>query len=184
MQIRRSSFPPDVDLPPCPFDHEKKPCLHRHGYYERYSQPEGSAKTPIARFFCTLTGRTLSVLLDTFFPYRPIEVDAVEAHFDQLSETEKPRTEDARIDDEAQDNAPAPSERRRDSLLRAWLRFCSSSRIESLKAFFGQRLPLTNSVRELWSAMRQTGGSLRQILLDLAEEGRSLFGDYQCLRAD
>jgi hypothetical protein len=31
--------------------------------------------------------------------------------------------------------------------------------------------------------MRQVSGSLENLLLDLAREGKSLLGDYRCLRA-
>jgi hypothetical protein len=185
MQIRRSSFPSDAEVPPCPFDHEEGPCLYPHGFYKRYSHQKGTAKTRIFRFFCKLIGRTVSVLPDSFFPYRQIGVKAVETHFDRLSETEMPQSEDAQSEDaEAQDTAPASSEENKAALTRAWLQFCLSSRIESLKDFFGQRLPLTNSIRELWSAIRQTGGSLKQILLELASKGKSLLGDYRCLKVD
>ena len=66
MQIRRASFPVDTVQPPCPFDHEDQRCLHRHGHYERYAQPEGSRKTRIQRFLCKFTGKTVSVLPDVF----------------------------------------------------------------------------------------------------------------------
>lgn len=85
MQVRRSSFLPEASFPRCPFDHEKRPCLQRHGFYERFSQAEGAAKTRIPRFLCVLTGRTLSVLPDDFLPFRAIGVPAVQRHFEALT---------------------------------------------------------------------------------------------------
>lgn len=169
MQIRRPSFPADSPLPPCPFDHEDRPCLQKHGHYKRYSQPDGSSKTRIPRLLCKFTGKTVSVLPDQFLPYRSVNVPAVQEHFDQLSGT-------------TQDAAPAQSEVRLGCLIRAWKRFSHTDRVIRLTDFFGQRLPRVNSPQALWNAMRNAAGQLSQILLELAEQGKSLLGDYRCLK--
>ena len=168
MQIRRTSFPVDAPQPPCPFDHEDLPCLHRHGYYERYAQPEGSRKTRIQRFLCKFTGKTVSVLPEALLPYRSINVPDVQEHFDRLVST--------------QDQAPlTQSEVFRDYLSRVWKRFSKTDRVSSLTDFFGQRLPRIASPQALWKAMRLAAGNLSRILLELAAQGKSLLGDYRCL---
>lgn len=169
MQIRRSSFPVEAPHPPCPFDHEDQPCLHRHGHYERYAQPEGSGKTRIQRFLCKFTGKTVSVLPDTLLPYRSINVPDVQEHFDQLAASTPKQA------------SPAQSETVRDHLDRTWKRFSATDRATSLTDFFGQRLPRTASPQALWNAMRHAAGNLSQILLELASQGKSLLGDYRCL---
>lgn len=169
MQIRRASFPSDSPRPPCPFDHEDQPCLQKHGHYERYSQPEGSSKTRIPRFLCKFAGKTVSVLADTFLPYRSIKVPVVQEHFDQLFNI-------------AQAVPPAHSGPDQSALTRTWKRFCETDRATSLADFFGQRLPRTLSPRTLWKAIRHTAGDLSQILLELATAGKSLLGDYRCLK--
>ena len=169
MQIRRASFPTNSSQPPCPFEHEDLPCLHQHGHYTRFSQPEGSGESRIPRFLCKFTGKTVSILPDQFLPYRPINLPVVQAHFDQLA-------------DATQDPDPEPCRVKRGCLIRAWKRFTSTERKLSLIDFFGQRLPRTNSPQDLWNAMRHAAGHLSQILLELAVHGKSLLGDYQCLK--
>ena len=169
MQIRRASFPTNSSQPPCPFEHEDLPCLHKHGHYERYSQPDGSGESRIPRFLCKFTGRTVSILPDQFLPYRPVNLPVVQAHFDQLAEA-------------TQDPDPESCLIQRGCLIRAWKRFTSTERKLSLTDFFGQRLPRTSSPQALWKAMRQAAGNLSHILLELASQGKSLLGDYRCLK--
>lgn len=169
MQIRRSSFPFEASEPPCPFDHESKPCLQRHGHDERYAQPEGSRKTRIQRFLCKFTGKTVSVLPDALLPYRSINVPDLQEHFDRLTASTQEQA------------PPAQSEAVRDYLARASKRFSRTDRATSLADFFGQRLPRTTSPHALWKAMRHAAGNLSQILLELAVQGKSLLGDYRCL---
>src|SRR5690606_35752845 len=118
MQIRRASFPANLSQPQCPFDHEKRPCLQKHGYYERYSQLDGCGKTRIQRFLCKFTGKTLSILPDQFLPYRLVNVALVQAHFDQIA-------------DSTSDDDPAECEVQRGCLRRAWKRFASTGRMIS-----------------------------------------------------
>ncbi len=174
MQIRHASFPAG-SLPPCPFDHEPEVggCLQNHGHYKRYAHPEGATTIRIPRLLCKLTGKTISILPDGMLPYRAISAGAVEDHFDRLSSTGSPQT-----------NGPdraAHSETVHACLRRSWRRFSSARRVASLTDFFGQRLPRMESAAALWKAIRDTAGELGQILLELARQGRSLLGDYQCL---
>lgn len=181
MQIRHGSIPAG-SLPPCPFGHELAVggCLQRHGHYERYAHPESSKTVRIQRLLCKFTGKTLSVVPDGMLPYRAIGVRAIQAHFDTLSGNGPPRKEDKQKD--AAPDGPAQSETVRACLRRSWLRFSSVRRAASLTDFFGQRLPRTESPAALWKAIRDTAGELGRILLELAREGKSLLGDYQCLR--
>ena len=119
MQIRRASFPTETSLPPCPFDHEKQQCLHRHGHYKRYAQPTGPRKTPIPRFLCKFTGKTVSVLPETFLPYRSINVPDVQEHFDQLTSTQE-------------QIPPAQNTTDREHAVRAWERFSEKDRTTRL----------------------------------------------------
>ncbi len=177
MQIRHASFPAGA-LPPCPFDHEPEAggCLQNHGHYKRYAQPEGTNTIRIARLRCKFTGKTISILPDGMLPYRAISVRAVEEHFDTLSGI-GPAPEG---ENDAPD-VPARSERVQACLSRSWRRLSSTPRVASLTNFFGQRLPRTESATALWKAIRATAGRLGQILLELARQGKSLLGDYQCL---
>lgn len=172
MQIRQSTC--SSSSPQCPFDHEDHArCLDRHGYYERYADSCGDQKVRIQRFYCRLVGKTLSILPDHMLPYRALPVPSVEEHFDQQCG-----------DDRAKRQPSAQSEVEVGCLQRAWHRFTSPSRRQSLTEFFGQRLVLTNTAAELWSAMRHSAGELTGILVELAREGRSLLRDYRCLSAN
>jgi hypothetical protein len=176
MQLRRSSFPSEDALPCCPFGHEEVPCLHRHGNYERYSGPEGDLKIKIFRFLCKFAGKTVSVLDDDLLPYRSVPVSCVEGDFDQRADPCAAAAESGRSE--------VRSEVVQGCLERAWRRFSDESRRLSLAGFFGQRIVLTSTAGELWQAIRQTAGKLPDILLQLASRGKSLLGDYRCLRPD
>ena len=172
MQLRRSSFPPEDALPRCAFGHEEVPCLHRHGWYERYASCNGDSKIKILRFLCKFTGKTISVLADHLLPYRSIHVSCVEEDFDRRANPSG--APDA--PDEPEHNALVQG-----CLKRAWRRFSDQSRHLSLAGFFGQRIALTSTAGELWQAIRQAAGKLPDILLQLASQGKSLLGDYRCL---
>ncbi len=180
MQIRHGSIPAH-SLPSCPFEHARGAgrCLQRHGYYERYAHPESARTVRILRLLCKFTGKTLSILPDGMLPYRAIGVRALQDHFDVLSGLAGPGP--ARKDEMDALDGPAQSETLRAGLRRAWLRFGCARRAASLTNFFGQRLARSASPAALWKAIRDTAGELAQILLELAREGKSLLGDYQCL---
>jgi hypothetical protein len=169
MQIRRSSYPDTDTLPPCAFQHEDLPCLHRHGFYSRFAGPKGGQLIKIFRFLCKFTGKTVSVLPDHLFPYRSVHVACVEEDFDLRSEPSCPTSNSEQC------------ELVQSCLRRAWHRFAGQSRRQSLTEFFGQRMPLTNTAEDLWKAIRDTAGKLTEILLELASQSKSLFGDYRCL---
>lgn len=125
----------------------------------------------VLRFLCKFTGRTISLLPDHLLPYRAVHVCEVQEDFDRRS------------------GLPSkPAQPKQDTILkgclrRAWQRFRTSERQQALTTFYGQRIPLSNSPQALWQAIRQTSASLEGLLLDLAREGKSLLGDYRCLRA-
>lgn len=173
MQIRRSSFPSTDSAPPCCFCDHGPGCLVRHGNYKRFAGPVGPQLIKIPRFLCKFAGKTISVLPDHLFPYRPVEVSVVEDDFDRRS---------------GRDLEPPPPEPQGPVLMgclrRAWRRFADQGRRQSLTEFFGQRIALTSTAEELWRAIRHTAGKLGHILLELARQGKSLFGDYRCLRPD
>ncbi len=170
MQIRQSSC---TSAPPqCPFNHEEQTsCLHRHGHYERFADTHSGLRVRIQRFYCRFTGRTVSILPDKMLPYRALAVRSIQEHFDQQCHDPNEHTGNPSI---------PKSSVERGCLRRAWHRF-SNHRRQSLTDFFGQRLPLTNTAQELWQAIRHTAGELADILVELAREGKSLFGDYCCL---
>jgi hypothetical protein len=166
MQIRQSTF--QANQFKCPFDHDKSEgCLHKHGHYKRYANAHDDTKVTILRHLCRFTGKTISILPNEMLPYWPVSVTEVEDHFDQQSA-------------EAAHTAPAI-----EAPKRAWNRFSSAQRQQSLTAHFGQRLPLVGGrPGSLWQAIRRTGGSLCDILCELAQVGKSLLGDYRCLNAN
>ncbi len=177
MQIRQSTC--SSSYPRCPFDHKNHArCLDRHGYYERYADTCGDQKIRIQRYYCRLVGKTLSVLPDHMLPYRAVPVPSVEKHFDQQCGNDRVA---ARA---AQCQPATKSEVEVGCLQRAWHRFTSRSRRQSLTDFFGQRLALTNTAAELWSTIRHAAGELTGILVELAREGKSLLRDYRCLSAN
>ena len=163
MQIRLSIF--ESGHFRCPFGHEEgEPCLIKHGSYQRYASSRGIDKVSIPRLLCKFTGKTLSILPDVMLPYWSLPVPELDEHFQQLST--------------ASAESPAAT---CEQAQRAWKRFARFERLQSLRLFFGQRLPMANSPTEIWQAIKHTGGSLTQILRELAEAGKSLLGDYQCL---
>ncbi len=177
MQIRRSSYPATDEFPPCAFDHEEGQCLHRHGNYKRFADVEGDAQITVMRFLCKYAGRTISVLPDHLLPYRTVHLPCVEEDFDQRC---APPSQGGQDDG----NNANGSEIKKGCLRRAWCRFADQSRRQSLTEFFGQRIALTNTAEELWRAIRLTAGNLGEILLELALHGKSLLGDYRCLKAN
>ena len=166
MQIRQSIFQSNQFK--CPFGHkETEHCLHKNGNYRRYANANGDSEVTIQRFLCKFTGRTISILPDSMLPYCAVPVTEVEDHFDQRSAHGEDTTSSAR---------QAPE--------RAWNRFSSGPRLQSLTEYFGQRLPLEGTPRSLWQAIKRTGGTLHNILCELAQAGKSLLGDCRCLRAN
>ena len=143
--------------------------MHRHGSYKRYKKPEGTEEFPLERFLCPPCGHTVSVLPLGRLPYRPVEVERLQGHFDAQAGTS------AGLD-------PPPEVIEAGCLQRAWKRFLT--RADSLKDAFGQMLPTgLQTAQQLWKQLRRAVGSAEAILRFLAQHcKRSLLGDYACLR--
>jgi hypothetical protein len=143
--------------------------MHRHGSYKRYEKPTGGETFAMERFVCPVCGHTVSVLPANRLPYRPLEADRLQGHFDAQAEVGT-----------GLDPPPEPIEA--GCLQRAWNRFLT--RVNVLQDAFGQILPAAlHSPRQLWKELRQGVGSAEQIMRFLARScKRSLLGDYACLR--
>jgi len=111
----------------------------------------------------------VSLIPAAALPYRPLEVDRLEAHLDQKAEV-------------GSGPDPPPDQTEAGCLKRAWSRFCARS--GPLQQAFGQRLPaMIQHPSHLWLEMRRLLASLQDILRWLAQTRNiSLLGDYRCLR--
>ena len=143
--------------------------MHRHGCYQRYQQPKGGEQFAMERYLCPPCGHTVSVLPANRLPYRPLEVERLQGGFDAQAEV------GTGLD-------PPPEAIEAGCLQRAWNRFLT--RVNLLKASFGQRLPAElHTAQQLWKALRRGVGSAEAMLRFLARScQRSLLGDYACLR--
>jgi hypothetical protein len=121
------------------------------------------------RYVCLPCGHTVSVLPVNRLPYRPLEVERLEGHFDAQAGTS------TGLD-------PPPELIEAGCWQRAWKRFLT--RVDPLKDVFGQILPAgLQTAQQLWKQLRRAVGSAEDILRFLAQHGkRSLLGDYACLR--
>jgi hypothetical protein len=164
MQIRACSF--TGDRPRCFLNPGHK--VHSHGSYERYANCNDNQMEAIARFLCVPCGRTISVLLAHFLPYRPVPVSLVEKYFD------------AQVNP-GQSQEPPVTEKEAGCLKRAWIRF--DQRMTALAAVLGQMLQIrVCAPKPFWLALRRLG-NLPDILLRLANPfNTSLLHDYLCLR--
>ena len=162
MQVRQSSV--RGDRPECPIERGHR--VHSHGSYKRHRKADGAEKEKIPRWLCVVCGGTISVLLDTMVPYRPVGTDLIEEWFDAAFRSRAP---------------PKVTENERGCLERAVARF--SQRIPSLTEVLGQMIePLSPMAAQLWIALRKVG-KLPEILRLLAEDFKtSLLGDYRCLQ--
>ena len=165
IQIRQDQF--QGERPNCPSGCQE--LMHRHGFYSRYRHPEGDERCKILRFLCLPCRRTVSVLPCQAVPYRPLQTDRVQAHFDQKAEM-------------GSGPDPKPAQAESDSLKRAWVRF--TTRSKALSEAFGQLVPaMISCPARLWLEMRRAKTSLVHILKFLAQTSKiSLLGDYRCLR--
>ena len=145
--------------------------MHRHGSYQRYHQPTGADTFAMQRYVCLPCGHTVSVLPPNRLPYRPLEVDRLQGHFDAQAKVSC-----------GLDPPPEPVEA--GCLQRAWTRFLT--RVENLSNVFGQMLPTgPHTGPQLWKELRRGVGSAEQMLSFLAQSCKcSLLGDYACLRAE
>jgi hypothetical protein len=168
MQIRESSLK-GADRPDCPCSgqvRQGRKKVHVHGSYERYRRPEGNEKVTVRVFQCVLCGQYLSVLQGDMLPYRPIEVERVEQHFDAQY---------------AEGGEPEYTEIEKGCLERAAKSFVQHT--QSLCNKLGQIIEgICPGARELWRGLRRLGG-LEKILQMLAEKFKtSLLRDYLCLK--
>jgi hypothetical protein len=167
MQIRKSSLR-GADRPDCPCPGQVREGLkkvHKHDSYKRYRKPEGSEQASIEVFRCVLCGQYFSVLPDDMLPYRPIDVEKVEQHFDsEYAEGEEPQC----------------TEKEKGCLTRAVKSFAQHT--QSLNTKLGQMIEgIRPGSRELWRDLRRFGG-LKEILRLLSEKFKtSLLRDYLCL---
>lgn len=163
MQVRQSSV--RGDRPECPVNGKHR--VHAHGSYKRYVKANGVEKEKIPRWLCVVCGGTISVLLDTMVPYRPVGTDLIEAWFDAAYRSRAP---------------PDVTELERGCLERATKRFLL--RIPSLTEVMGQMIDVIGpTATQLWMDLRKLG-KLRKILRFLAEDFKtSLLGDYRCLHS-
>jgi hypothetical protein len=143
--------------------------MHRHGSYPRYQKPTGADTFAMQRYVCLPCGHTVSVLPPNRLPYRPLEVDRLQGHFDAQAKVSC-----------GLDPPPEPIEA--GCLQRAWNRFLT--RVHILKDAFGQILPAElHTAQQLWEELRRGVGSAEDMLRFLARHcKRSLLGDYACLR--
>jgi hypothetical protein len=142
--------------------------VHRHGSYERYARPEGRECFAVQRYWCPQCELTLSVLPVERLPYRSLEAKRVEAFFNVQAEF-------------GSGPDPPPGQLEAGCLRRAWTRF--QTRVSTLKEAFGLLLASAMSgAADLWKQMRLAKPSLVKILGFLAPSGKSLLGDYRCLR--
>jgi hypothetical protein len=144
--------------------------MHGHGWYWRYLVG-GKEETRFAvhRFLCPECGHTVSVLPAARLSYRPLEVDRLQAYFDEQAKVS------CGLD-------PPPGIIEAGCLQRAWERFLT--RVNRLKDAFGQMLPAeVQDAEPLWTELRRTAGSAEQILRFLSRNCNcSLLGDYCCMR--
>jgi len=143
--------------------------MHRHGSYQRYQKPKGGEKFAVQRYWCPLCGHTVSVLPANRLPYRPLEVERLQAAFDAQAKVGT-----------GLDPPPEPIEA--GCLQRAWDRFLT--RVHILQDAFGQILPAAlHTAPQLWQQLRRGVGSAEAMVRFLARHcKRSLLGDYACLR--
>ena len=144
--------------------------MHGHGWYWRFlAHGKGDIKFRVHRFLCPQCGHTVSVLPVARLTYRSVEVDRLQAYFDDQAKVS------CGLD-------PPPGTIEAGCLQRAWERFLT--RVDRLKDAFGQMLPAElEGAEQLWKELRRTVGSAEDILRFLARNCHgSLLGDYFCLR--
>jgi len=144
--------------------------VHRHGFYWRYADPEGSKQERIQRYRCPGCGLTFSVLRPHRLPYRPIRAERLQGDFDR------------RAGIQAKSLDPPPRLVEAGCLQRAWSAL--SARVTTLKEAFGQLVEISVSeVATFWASLRRSQDSVPKILRYLSEHHRiSLLGNYRCLR--
>ena len=64
--------------------------VHRHGFYWRYADPEGSKQERIQRYRCPGCGLTFSVLPPHRLPYRAVRAKRLQRDFDRRAGIQTP----------------------------------------------------------------------------------------------
>jgi hypothetical protein len=144
--------------------------MHGHGWYWRFlTRGKETIEFAVHRFLCPQCGHTVSVLPVARLTYRPLEVDRLQAYFDDQAKVS------CGLD-------PPPGTIEAGCLQRAWKRLLT--RVDRLKDAFGQMLPAElEGAEQLWKELRRTVGSAEDILSFLAQNCNcSLLRDYRCLR--
>lgn len=154
--------------PVCPCD--CRGTVHRHGYYERYTDPEETLKERIQRYLCRPCGLSFSVLPPHLLPYRSIRAERLQGDFDK------------RAGIQTQGLDPPPRVVEAGCLQRAWSAL--TKRVTTLKDAFGQLVSSTVSDgASFWASLRQSFDSVAKMLCFLSEHHRiSLLGNHRCLR--
>ena len=144
--------------------------VHRHGYYERYDNPEETLKERIQRYLCRPCGLSFSVLPPHRLSYRSIRAERLQADFDK------------RAGIQTQGLDPPPRVVEAGCLQRAWSAL--NKRVTTLKDAFGQLVSCEISeVTSLWVSLRRASDSVPKMLCFLSEHHRiSLLGNHRCLR--
>jgi hypothetical protein len=144
--------------------------MHCHGHYERYEDPEGTAKERVPRYLCRPCGLTISVLAPHRLPYRAIRAERLEGDFDE------------RAGIQAKGLDPPPRVVEAGCLQRAWSAL--TARVDTLQEAFGQLIEdSVSEVTSLWTNLRETMDSMPRMLRFLSEHHRiSLLGNYRCLQ--
>jgi len=144
--------------------------VHRHGYYERYADPEETLKERIQRYLCRPCGLSFSVLPPHRLPYRSIRAERLQADFDKRAEIQ------------TQGLDPPPRAVEAGCLQRAWSAL--TARVTTLREAFGQLVSSEISeVTLLWVSLRRNLDSVAKMLCFLSEHHRiSLLGNHRCLR--
>ena len=144
--------------------------MHCHGHYQRYEDPEGTAKARIQRFVCPPCGLTISVLPPHRLPYRAVRAERLQGDFD------------CRAGIQTNGLDPPPRVVEAGCLQRAWSAL--SARVNTLQEAFGQLIESSVSeVTSLWASLRVSMDSVPRMLCFLSEHHRiSLLGNYRCLR--
>ena len=141
--------------------------VHRHGFYWRFADPEGSKQERIQRYRCPGCGLTFSVLPRHRLPYRAVRAKRLQRDFDRRAGIQTPGL----------DPPPRPVEA--GCLQRAWRAL--SARVTTLKEAFGQLVDSTVSeVTAFWASLRRSQDSVPKILCFLSQHHHiSLLGNYR-----
>ena len=171
MQIRKSCFTKahGCQQPEC------NGRLHGHGRYLRHIDPDGDECFAVPRYCCTRCGLTISVLVDSRLPYRPVAAEELEAAFDRKGQV---------ISSMAPPVAarPPPSEKKSGCFDRAWTAWNRNSR--QIAELLGHLLTRSASedAAQCWRSLRETFNIAEILSILWTRFKTSLLKDYRCLK--